>query len=220
MLYASNILNCNKWWNIGICRFHSCANDQDKFPKGCFGLDAKLHMWHDQGKWVTCRQYSILSFQYNLLAHIKSYILIHTPLQSDIWSKRYEQFFEFQNNVKQRNMSSVLAYNSKSILATSDSFPLIMSHILLCCCFLLLLFFVPVVSKIHWFIFLNSKECIHSRLTDCPHRLPYLFNCVILFLLQESVSIVDTLTGCPHIEDLLMFGLPVCAPYPTMQNFK
>ena len=80
-------------------------------------------MWHDQGKWVTCRQYSILSFQYNLLAHIKSYILIHTLLQSDIWFNRYEQFFEFQNIVKHRNMSSVLAYNSKSILATSDSFP-------------------------------------------------------------------------------------------------
>ena len=90
-----------------------------------------LHLWRDQGKWVTCRQYSILSFQYNLPAHIKSYILIHTPLQSDIWFKRYEQFFEFQNNVKHRNMSSVLAYNSKWILATSDSFLLIMSHMCL-----------------------------------------------------------------------------------------
>ena len=60
-------------------------------------------------------------FQYNLLAHIKSYILIHTPLQSDIWFKRYEQFFVFQNDVKHRIMSSVLAYNSKLILATSDS---------------------------------------------------------------------------------------------------
>ena len=68
-------------------------------------------------------------FQYNLLAHIKFYILIHTPLQSDIWFKRYEQFFVFQNNVKHGNMSSVLAYNSKSILATSESFLLIMSHI-------------------------------------------------------------------------------------------
>ena len=89
-------------------------------------------MWHDQGKWVTCRQYPNLSFQYNLFAPIKSYILIHTPLQSDIWCKRYEQFLEFQNNVTHRNMSSVLssAYNSKSILATSDSFPLIMSHII------------------------------------------------------------------------------------------
>ena len=57
--------------------------------------------------------------------------MIHTPLQSDIWFKRYEQFFEFQNNVKHRNMTSVLGYNSKSILATSDSFLLIMSHIVI-----------------------------------------------------------------------------------------
>ena len=41
-------------------------------------------MWHDQEKLVTFRQYSILTFQYNLLANCKSYILIHTPLQSDI----------------------------------------------------------------------------------------------------------------------------------------
>ena len=80
-------------------------------------------MWHDQGKWVTCRGFSILSFQYNLLAHIKSYMLIHTPLQSGIWFKRYEQFFEFRNNVKHRNISSFLVCNSESILATSDSSP-------------------------------------------------------------------------------------------------
>ena len=58
------------------------------------------HMWHDQGKWVTCRQCSILSFQYNLLVHLRSYILIQTPLQSEIWFQRYEQIFEFLNNVK------------------------------------------------------------------------------------------------------------------------
>ena len=69
------------------------------------------------------------NIQYNLLAHIKSYILIHTPWQSDIWFKRYEQFFEFQNSVKHGNMSSVLVYHSKSILATFDSFPLFMSQL-------------------------------------------------------------------------------------------
>ena len=53
----------------------------------------------------------------------------HYNLTSGSWFKRYEQFFEFQNIVKDRNMSSVLAYNSKSTLATSNSFPLIMSHI-------------------------------------------------------------------------------------------
>ena len=87
-------------------------------------------MWHDQVKWFTCRKYSILSFQYDLLVHFKSYILIQTTLQYNIRFKRYDQFFEFLNNVKHRSLSPLLAYNSKSILATSDSFPLIMSHIL------------------------------------------------------------------------------------------
>ena len=70
-----------------------------------------------------CRQCSILSFQYDLLVHFKSYILIQTTLQSEIWFQRYEQFFEFLNNVKHQNLSPLVAYNSKSILTTSDSFP-------------------------------------------------------------------------------------------------
>ena len=96
---------------------------------GRMKLQIAFQMWYDQGKWVTCRQCSILSFQYNLLVHLKSYIFIQTPLQSEIWFRRYEQIFKFLNNVKHKNLSPHLAYNSKSILATSDSFPLIMSQI-------------------------------------------------------------------------------------------
>ena len=46
-----------------------------------------FYMWHDQGEWVTCRQYSILKSQYNLqsLVHLKCYILIQIPSQSNIW---------------------------------------------------------------------------------------------------------------------------------------
>ena len=87
------------------------------------------YMWHDQEKWVACRKYSIFSFQYDLLVHFKYYILIQTPLQSNIRFKRYDQFFEFLNYVKHRNFSPLLAYNSKSILAISDSFRLIVSHL-------------------------------------------------------------------------------------------
>ncbi|XP_071795031.1 ribosome quality control complex subunit NEMF-like [Asterias amurensis] len=39
-------------------------------------------------------------------------------------------------------------------------------------------------------------------------------------LMTESLNIVDTLTGCPHAEDLLMFSLPICAPYSVMHNYK
>ena len=87
------------------------------------------NMWHDQEEWVTCQQYSILIFQYISLVHLKCYILIQFPSQSDIWLQRYEHFFEFKNNVKHTNLSLLLACNLKSIFPTSDSFPLIMSHI-------------------------------------------------------------------------------------------
>ena len=86
-------------------------------------------MWHDQGEWVTCWQFSILFFQYKSLVHLKCYILIQTPSQLNIWLQRYEQFFKVKNNVKHKNLSPLLACNSKSIYPTSDSFPLIMSQI-------------------------------------------------------------------------------------------
>ena len=33
-------------------------------------------------------------------------------------------------------------------------------------------------------------------------------------------NIVDSLTGCPHPDDIIMFAIPVCAPYNSMQNYK
>ncbi|XP_041469518.1 nuclear export mediator factor NEMF-like [Lytechinus variegatus] len=39
-------------------------------------------------------------------------------------------------------------------------------------------------------------------------------------LMEESVSVLDTLTGCPDPEDLLLFAIPVCAPYNVMNNYK
>ncbi|XP_078591678.1 ribosome quality control complex subunit NEMF-like isoform X2 [Branchiostoma floridae x Branchiostoma japonicum] len=38
--------------------------------------------------------------------------------------------------------------------------------------------------------------------------------------LVEASSVLDTLTGCPHPEDILLFAIPVCAPYSAMNNFK
>ena len=67
-------------------------------------------------------------FSNKSLVHLKCYILIPTSSQSDIWLQRYEHFFEFKNNVKHKNLSPLLACNSKSIFPTSDSFPLIMSQ--------------------------------------------------------------------------------------------
>ena len=71
---------------------------------GTLELDLDSNMWHDQGEWVTCRQYSIFIFQYKSLVHLKCYILIQTPSQSDIWLRRYEYSFKLKNNVKYKNL--------------------------------------------------------------------------------------------------------------------
>lgn len=34
------------------------------------------------------------------------------------------------------------------------------------------------------------------------------------------VQVLDGLTGCPRPDDILLFALPVCAPYDTMLSYK
>ena len=34
------------------------------------------------------------------------------------------------------------------------------------------------------------------------------------------MSLLDSLTGSPLSEDLLLFAIPVCAPYTAVQNYK
>ncbi|XP_067222943.1 ribosome quality control complex subunit NEMF-like isoform X2 [Chanodichthys erythropterus] len=36
----------------------------------------------------------------------------------------------------------------------------------------------------------------------------------------EDCSILDSLTGLPHPDDVLMFAVPVCAPYMALSNYK
>ena len=43
-----------------------------------------FYMWHDQGKWVACRRFSIFRFLHHFLATQKCYTLMQTPLESDI----------------------------------------------------------------------------------------------------------------------------------------
>ena len=42
------------------------------------------YLWHDQEKWVTCQRFSILSFLTHPLVSWKCYVLVQTPLESDI----------------------------------------------------------------------------------------------------------------------------------------
>uniref|UniRef100_H3B9L2 Ribosome quality control complex subunit NEMF n=1 Tax=Latimeria chalumnae TaxID=7897 RepID=H3B9L2_LATCH len=37
---------------------------------------------------------------------------------------------------------------------------------------------------------------------------------------EESENLLDSLTGQPHPDDVLLFSIPVCAPYTTMTNYK
>ncbi|NXN24720.1 NEMF factor, partial [Nycticryphes semicollaris] len=39
-------------------------------------------------------------------------------------------------------------------------------------------------------------------------------------LLSEGEALLDTLTGQPHPEDILLFAVPICAPYTAMANYK
>ena len=58
--------------------------------------------------------------------HLKCFIWIQTPSQSDIWLHRYEQFFEVQKQCKTR-----IFHLSKPVTQNDiDSFPLIMSQML------------------------------------------------------------------------------------------
>lgn len=43
--------------------------------------------------------------------------------------------------------------------------------------------------------------------------------CIVGVLLQD-VMMLDSLTGCPVVEDELLYAIPVCAPYSTMLNYK
>ncbi|NXW48544.1 NEMF factor, partial [Nyctiprogne leucopyga] len=37
---------------------------------------------------------------------------------------------------------------------------------------------------------------------------------------EEGEALLDSLTGQPHPEDILLFAVPICAPYTAMTNYK
>lgn len=37
---------------------------------------------------------------------------------------------------------------------------------------------------------------------------------------EDGESVLDSLTGLPHPDDVLMFAVPVCAPYMALSNYK
>ena len=41
----------------------------------------------------------------------------------------------------------------------------------------------------------------------------------VLFI-KEQLSDLDSLTGCPLPDDILLYAVPVCGPYSCMLNYK
>ncbi|KYO47271.1 nuclear export mediator factor NEMF [Alligator mississippiensis] len=38
--------------------------------------------------------------------------------------------------------------------------------------------------------------------------------------IEEGETLLDSLTGQPYLDDVLLFAIPICAPYTTMTNYK
>ena len=98
------------------------------------GIVAPTLVLCDPIKWNESHvgRFSILKLLHHFLKTLTCYMLMQTPLESDILLQSYEQFFNAENNIKLKNVDPFFANFLKTIFVTSDSsFPLIMSH--MCC---------------------------------------------------------------------------------------
>lgn len=68
---------------------------------------------------------------------------------------------------------------------------------------------------------LNTTRGNHYTLESFPY---IMFNvmilCVCVCAHQEAENLLTSLTGQPHPEDVLLFAVPVCAPYTALTNCK
>uniref|UniRef100_A0A452RA19 Ribosome quality control complex subunit NEMF n=1 Tax=Ursus americanus TaxID=9643 RepID=A0A452RA19_URSAM len=64
-----------------------------------------------------------------------------------------------------------------------------------------------------------SLEAVSPELQDLAANDPH-DDKVGLPLLRVCENLFDSLTGQPHPEDVLLFAIPICAPYTTMTNYK
>uniref|UniRef100_A0A803Y3F7 Ribosome quality control complex subunit NEMF n=1 Tax=Meleagris gallopavo TaxID=9103 RepID=A0A803Y3F7_MELGA len=59
----------------------------------------------------------------------------------------------------------------------------------------------------------RTGEEATAEIQGCASRL-------CLLPLQDGTALLDSLTGQPHAEDILLFAVPICAPYTAMTNYK
>ncbi len=82
-------------------------------------------MWGDQAKCVWTRRNHIFSFLCDVVFHSKSFILLKTPLKSEIPFQSYDLLKGCQDNRKHKHLFPLFDSISKSIFANSNSFCLI-----------------------------------------------------------------------------------------------
>ena len=93
------------------------------------------NIWHDQGKWVACQRFPILRFLHHFLATLKMLHFDANPIRirclvTELWAS-----YQYWKQYETKEFDLFLGQYLKTISATSDSFPLIMSHISMveCC---------------------------------------------------------------------------------------
>lgn len=64
---------------------------------------------------------------------------------------------------------------------------------------------------------------LFKEYSDHKKHFTYKYICSDLFLpcsAQEAEDLLTALTGLPQPEDVLLFAVPVCAPYTALTNYK
>ena len=109
---------------------------------------------------------------------------MQTLLQLDICLQSYEGFDNSKNNMKQRNWNTVFANISITTSPTSDSFPLIMSHIYM------IEYFTLLTCVAYSFYYLTQVRALGGLLKFLEKRLD-----------------LDTPDGRPPILNIKIFSL-------------
>lgn len=74
------------------------------------------------------------------------------------------------------------------------------------------------ISKLPHSIVLHSIPTFLNQ--GCKPAAGFLVHSSNISFPQEAENLLSSLTGQPHPEDVLLFAVPVCAPYTALSNYK
>ena len=144
--------------NSECMRQNWCSMDDDLMPFS-FCLPG-IYLWHDQGKWVTCRKISkIPSLLLYFLITSKYFMLMQTPSQLDTWLQSYEEFVHAKNNINKRIWTLFLPISQQQYLRHPT---LIMSHFSYYTALIYVSFF--------WYIHLQTKKSKKKKKKQDHHK--------------------------------------------------